>query len=128
MINNDRYFTENTSPGFNFTNKDKMILNAWTQQNSDSDVPRIGQSMHFDSRLLENASFLRMKNLKLTYNLPQNLFAGQNVLSGARVYLMARNLFTITKFKGFDPEAGANLSMNQYPNTKQYVAGIQLSF
>ena len=91
-------------------------------------MPRIGQSMHFDSRLLENASFLRMKNLKLTYNLPQNLFAGQNVLSGARVYLMARNLFTITKFKGFDPEAGANLSMNQYPNTKQYVAGIQLSF
>lgn len=86
--------------------------------------------MAFDSRLLENASFLRMKNLKLTYNLPQSLFAGQNVLSGARVYLMARNLFTITKFKGFDPEASSSdmFSMNQFPNTKQYMAGIQLSF
>lgn len=131
-INNDRFFTENTAPGFNFTNKDKIILDAWTEQNPDSDVPRIGQAMAFDSRLLENASFLRMKNLKLTYNLPQSLFAGQNVLSGARVYLMARNLFTITKFKGFDPEASRSdisfSSMNQFPNTKQYMAGIQLSF
>lgn len=128
MINNDRYFTENTSSGFNFTNKDKSILNAWTEDNPTSDVPRIGQQMQFDSRLLENASFLRLKNLKLTYNLPQSLFAGQKVLSGARVYMMARNLLTVTKFKGFDPEAGANLSMNQYPNTKQYMFGVQLSF
>ncbi|OWR75695.1 collagen-binding protein [Porphyromonas gingivalis SJD4] len=127
MINNDRYFTENGG-GLMQLNKDKMLLNAWTEDNKETDVPKLGQSPQFDTHLLENASFLRLKNLKLTYVLPNSLFAGQNVIGGARVYLMARNLLTVTKYKGFDPEAGGNVGKNQYPNSKQYVAGIQLSF
>lgn len=128
MINNDRYFTENGSPAAAKTNKNKNLLDAWTPDNKDSDVPRLGQSPQFDTHLLENASFLRLKNLKLTYNLPSSLFEGQKVISGARVYFMTRNLFTITKYKGFDPEAGGNVAMNQFPNTKQYMGGIQLTF
>ncbi|WP_198405528.1 TonB-linked outer membrane protein RagA [Porphyromonas gingivalis] len=128
MINNDRYFTENGSGAAMRTNKDKILLDAWTPQNPNSDVPRLGQDNQFDSRLLENASFLRLKNLKLTYVLPQSLFKTQGVVSGARVYLMARNLLTVTKYKGFDPEAGGNVALNQFPNTKQFVGGIQISF
>lgn len=128
MLNNDRFFTENGSLAAMWTNKDKILLDAWTSENSNSDVPRIGQDNQFDSRLLENASFLRLKNLKLTYVLPQSLFKTQGVVSGARVYLMARNLLTVTKYKGFDPEAGGNVALNQFPNTKQFVGGIQISF
>ena len=128
MINNDRYFIENGAPSGVKTNKSKILLDAWTETNKDTDVPRLGQTPQFDTHLLENASFLRLKNLKLSYALPNSLFAGQKVLSGARVYLMARNLFTVTKYKGFDPEAGGNVALNQFPNTKQFMGGIQLSF
>ncbi|WP_444964562.1 TonB-linked outer membrane protein RagA, partial [Porphyromonas loveana] len=128
MINNDRFFTENGSEAAMRTNKDKMLLDAWTVDNPNSDVPRIGQDNQFDSRLLENASFLRLKNLKLTYTLPQSVFKSQGVVSGARLYLMARNLLTVTKYKGFDPEAGGNVTLNQFPNTKQFVGGIQITF
>lgn len=128
MINNDRYFTENGNTAAMGTNKSKILLDAWTPENTNTDVPKLGQAPQFDTHLLENASFLRLKNLKLGYDLPSSIFEGQNVFTGVRLYVMARNLFTVTKYKGFDPEAGGNVALNQFPNTRQYMAGVQVSF
>ena len=130
VINNDRYFTENMTKntGFLAMNKSRKLLNAWTEDNRDTDIPKFGEEMQFDSRLLENASFLRLKNLRLSYTLPSAWFEKIGVISGARVYVTGRNLLTFTQFSGYDPEAVGNMSMNQYPNTRQYVGGLQITF
>lgn len=130
MINNDRFFTENNSEDFLMSNHSTRVLDEWTPENKNGKIGKFGNTgnMQFDTRLLENSSFLRMKNLQLTYQLPSSIFSEKTVVSGAKVYVLARNLFTVTKFKGFDPEPISNLSMNQFPNTRQFMAGVQLQF
>lgn len=128
IVNNDRYFTENLSADFLSDNKNRKVLDAWTPENTNTDVPKFGEQIAFDSRLLENASFLRLKNVRLSYALPSQWFEKIGVISGVRVYVTGRNLLTFTKFSGFDPEAGYNMAMNSYPNTRQYVGGLQITF
>lgn len=128
IMNNDRYFTENMSSDFLDNNKNRKVLDAWTPENTNTDVPKFGEQIAFDSRLLENASFLRLKNVRLSYALPSQWFEKIGVISGVRVYVTGRNLLTFTKFSGFDPEAGYNMAMNSYPNTRQYVGGLQITF
>ena len=128
IMNNDRYFTENLSQEFLDSNKSRKVLDAWTPENTNTDVPKFGEQIAFDSRLLENASFLRLKNVRLSYALPSAWFEKIGVISGVRVYVTGRNLLTFTKFSGFDPEAGYNMAMNSYPNTRQYVGGLQITF
>ena len=128
IMNNDRYFTENVSRDFLDNNKNRKVLDAWTPENTNTDVPKFGEQIAFDSRLLENASFLRLKNVRLSYALPSAWFEKIGVISGVRVYVTGRNLLTFTKFSGFDPEAGNNMAMNSYPNTRQYVGGLQITF
>ena len=128
VMNNDRYFTENLSADFLADNKSRKVLEAWTPENKDTDVPKYGEKIAFDSRLLENASFLRLKSARLSYALPSEWFEKIGLISGVRVYVTGRNLLTFTKFSGFDPEAVLNMAMNSYPNTRQYVGGLQITF
>ena len=128
VVNNDRYFTENLSADFLSDNKSRKVLEAWTPENKDTDVPKYGEKIAFDSRLLENASFLRLKNVRLSYALPNEWFEKIGLITGVRVYVTGRNLLTFTKFSGFDPEAVRNMAMNSYPNTRQYVGGLQITF
>ncbi len=128
VMNNDRYFTENLSADFLRDNKSRKVLEAWTPENKDTDVPKFGEKIAFDSRLLENASFLRLKSARLSYALPSEWFEKIGLISGVRVYVTGRNLLTFTKFSGFDPEAVLNYAMNSYPNTRQYVGGLQITF
>jgi hypothetical protein len=129
-INNDRFFTEANTSSFLDNNRSRKLINEWTKPGDelDTDIPKFGETAEIDSRFLENASFLRLKNLRLSYTLPSKWFADNGVISGAKVYVLGRNLLTVTKFSGFDPEATANLSRNQFPNTMQLVGGFQLLF
>ena len=81
-----------------------------------------------DSRFLENASFLRLKNLMLSYSLPTNLLKKSKFFSSARIYVQAQNLFTFTPFTGLDPESTSNVYKAQYPMSRQYSLGIDLTF
>ena len=128
VMNNDRYFTENLSFDNLCDNKSRKVQEAWTPKNRDTDVPKFGEKVAFDSRFLENASFLRLKSARLSYTLPSEWFEKIGLISGVRVYVTGRNLLTFTKFTGFDPEAVRNMAMNSYPNTRQYVGGIQVTF
>ena len=83
------------------------MLDSWTPQNTDTDIPRIvTDAAHFNTResdiYLENASYLRLSHLELGYTLPKNLFSRIG-LSNIRIYLAGSNLFTITKYRGWDP-------------------------
>ncbi len=84
--------------------------------------------MQFDSHLIEDASFLRLKNLTVGYSLPRKWMDKTGFMKGVRIYFTARNLLTVTKYTGFDPEADTNLTYGRYPNSRQFVGGLQLTF
>lgn len=105
--------------------------------NEDSDIPafsRTYQPYTQSSRFLEKGDYIRLKNISLSYNLPSALVRN---LGTIRLFASATNLWTITKYKGTDPEAsnvgaGTDTSMGidygAYPNSKTYTAGINLTF
>ena len=127
MVNNDYYFAVNP---YNFAgyNQSKDVLNEWKEPGDITDIPAYGNVMQFDTHLLENASFLRLKNISLSYTLPKNWLLPTKVIQGVRIMATARNLFTITNYKGADPELDTNLTYGAYPNTKQFTIGAELTF
>ena len=127
MVNNDYYFAANP---YNFAgyNQSKDVLNEWKEPGDITDIPAYGNVMQLDTHLLENASFLRLKNISLSYTLPKNWLLPTKVIQGVRIMATARNLFTITNYKGADPELDTNLTYGAYPNTKQFTIGAELTF
>ncbi len=127
LFNNDRYFFENPSTfaGFNQSN---VILDYWKNPGDKSRFPRYGtQFTQFDDRLIEDASFIRLKNLTLSYTLPKSILQKTKLIEGTRIYVTARNLLTFTKYTGPDPEVDSNLTLGVNPNTKQITFGISLT-
>lgn len=127
MINNDRYFDESNGR-FQSYNQSKRLLDRWKEPGDITDIPRHGVYTEFDSRLLEDASFLRLKNLSISYSLPQTLLNKSGFIRGARFYLQGQNLLTLTGFSGLDPEGTANIYAAQYPMSRQYTFGIDITF
>ena len=127
MINNDRYFDESNGR-FATYNQSRRLLNRWKQPGDITDIPRHGVYTEFDDRLLEDASFLRLKNLMLGYNIPQNLLSKTGFVRSLRMYVQAQNLFTFTNFSGLDPEGATNLYAAKYPMSRQFTFGVDLMF
>lgn len=128
LINNDRYFFENPNQFAGF-NQSKVILDYWKQAGDVARFPRYGvQFTQFDSRLIEDASFLRMKNITLGYNFQSQLLRRTKFFKAATLYVTGRNLLTFTKYTGPDPEVDSNLTLGVNPNTKQTAIGLNLQF
>lgn len=128
MINNDRYFEEGGGLFDAYNQSRRMLYDRWKKPGDITDIPRHGVSPQFDTHLLEDASFLRLKNLMLSYSLPAGLMKKTNFFSGLRVYAQAQNLFTFTGFSGLDPESSSNVYKAQYPLSRQFTFGVELSF
>ena len=109
-------------------NQSTSLLNMWTTPGQVTDIARPESSLQFDSHLIENASFLRLKNLSVNYTLPKAWIAKTKILTNARIFGIARNLFTVTKYTGYDPEVDSNLQLGNYPNTRQFSFGVEVSF
>ena len=127
MINNDRYFDESNGR-FATYNQSNRLLKRWKNPGDITDIPRHGVYTEFDSRLLEDASFLRLKNLQLGYALPADLLKKSGFIRGLRFYAQAQNLLTFTKFSGLDPEGTTNLYAAKYPMSRQFTFGLDLTF
>ena len=127
MLNNDRYFDESNGRFMTY-NQSSRLLKRWKQPGDVTDIPRHGVYTEFDSRLLEDASFLRLKNLMLSYSLPKNVLKKTGFIRGLRVYAQGQNLLTFTNFSGLDPEGTTNLYAAQYPMSRQYTFGLDLMF
>lgn len=126
-INNDRYFEESNGR-FASINQSKLLLNRWKKPGDITDIPRHGEYTEFDSRLLENASFLRLKNLMIGYNVPEKMLNKTGFVRGLRLFVQGQNLLTFTKFTGLDPEDVSNIYQARYPMTRQYSFGLDLTF
>jgi len=119
---------DGTNPGNNLA---ADALNAWTPNNKYTDVPRYvtnnedgGNQM--SSRFLEDASYLRLKNLSLGYYMPESLCDRVGVQQ-FKIFASAENIWTLTSFKGFDPEGAMNGTTNSsIPGVKTITFGVKL--
>ena len=127
MINNDRYFDESNGR-FASYNQSRRLLDRWKEPGDVTDIPRHGVYTEFDSRLLEDASFLRLKNVMLSYSFKFADDRKRTVIRGVRAYAQAQNLLTFTKFSGLDPEGTSNIYAAQYPMARQFTFGLDLIF
>ena len=126
---NERYYTRNTENLLGQSNFESIMNTIWTKPGDKTSIPKYGTPMNFDSTWYDNASFMRLKNVTLSYSLPKKLLEKTNVVSGARIYVTGRNLLTFTNFLGYDPEVGYENGMKGlYPNSRQIVGGIEIQF
>ena len=127
MRNADLFFiTDNNMATTN--NQRTCMLNVWTTPGQITDIPKVGETIsQFDTRWLEDASYVRLKNLTLAYNFPQSIIK-QAGLSDLAVHFTGRNLLTFTGFTGLDPEPETTTVFFYYPNTRQYEFGLTVSF
>ena len=128
------------------TNGSKDLLDSWTPTNPSNTMPRNSYDVpasnrYFSSYYIENGAFVRLRNVQLGYTLPTS-FGKRIGLNSGRIYVAAQNLFTITKYSGYDPEVGSanvNGSTNQsplttgtdygrYPVPRTFMAGVNFQF
>lgn len=129
LMNNDAYFYLNPSQNVGY-NQSKAVSDFWTPENTDAKYPdwSKGYTLQMDSHLLENASFLRLKNVQIGYALPKKLLDRQNVVKGVQFTLTGRNLWTVTKYSGMDPEVDSNVTLGLPGNTLQVLGGVEIKF
>ncbi|MDR2236292.1 MAG: SusC/RagA family TonB-linked outer membrane protein [Chryseobacterium sp.] len=105
------------------------LLNAWTPDNRETDIPSLNAPMSsITDRLLYDASYLRLKNITLGYNVPKRFFNEKSVVKAARIFLQGENIMTWTKWRGYDPEGLGTFPLSVYPNPRTFSIGANLDF
>ena len=127
MFNNERMWLEDPQANGTY-NMAASMLNMWTTPGQKTDIPAANAVRQADTMWLEDASFVRLKYLQLSYTLPKNWLDQTGFIKGAKVFLVGRNLLTFTGYKGYDPEVNNTMTFGNYPNTRQYSIGAQLTF
>lgn len=125
-FNNVSFFTEN----FNFfpaLNQDVRVLDVFQNPGDITDIAAPNFQRQFSSQDIEDAAFLRLRNVTVAYNIPDT-FLGNSGISGARIYVRGINLATFTRFRGLDPEDGNNIAQFEFPNPVQFTAGVEFNF
>lgn len=107
--------------------------NFWTTPGQQAERPKPVPngnklSSSVSTRYIESGDYLRLRNVTLSYNLPNNLF-GNTKISEARFYVTGTNLFTFTKYTGVDPEQDINSNeVYKYPVSKSITVGLDITF
>lgn len=111
-------------------NASTKLLGRWTEDNPSTTIPRAfaqnNYSAYLDSRFIEDASYLRLKNIQLGYNFQPRLGNGQKL--GIYLYASAQNLLTITNYSGFDPEYSGYVDRGTYPSARTFTFGVKFSY
>lgn len=114
-------------------NQTAKVLDRWTGEGTSNSVPRAvysdpNKNARHSDRFVEDGSYLRIKNLTLGYTLPQAI-SKKAYLQTVRMYMSCQNLYTFTKYSGFDPEVGANgIDLSTYPLTRTISFGVNVKF
>lgn len=118
------------------TNQLASYAGRWTPDNPTSDIPRAGAtgSEEYSSRVIEDGSFLRLKNVSLGYTIPSRQLRKAGI-SSLRVYVSADNIWTLTNYSGPDPEVSTRNSVltpgfdwSAYPRAYGFTAGVNITF
>lgn len=126
--------------GGQISNKSRRLLDAWTEDNKNTTIPKAEAVRNFttntnthSSYFIEDGSYFRLRALTVGYNVPGTAIRKIG-LSNVRLYVQGTNLFTITKYSGLDPELAASNPMffgqdnGNYPIQKSLVIGLNVGF
>lgn len=112
-------------------------VDRWTGPGSTNEIPRLTTAANRNGVIsdfyVEDGSYVRMKNIQLGYSLPSSLIQKIGATK-LRVYVLANNLFTLTGYKGFDPDfaaggpVGAGIDYGFYPQARVFMVGLNLNF
>lgn len=119
-------------------NKRRDILDAWTPENTDTDMPRLvwsdpNNNIRPSDRFVQDGSYFRVKNIQLGYNFNQHTLSKLK-LGSLRAYVSVQNVYTVTNYDGYDPEIGAingnalnaNIDKGNYPVPRLYFFGLNI--
>ncbi|PRX46847.1 SusC/RagA family TonB-linked outer membrane protein [Salegentibacter salegens] len=135
-INSRLYRSLMLSTGF--INAHEDILDRWTPQNTDTNIPRVvandpNNNARDSNRpgWLQKGDYLRINTLSLGYSLPQGLF--EDALNSARIYATVQNLYTFQYYDGFNPDFNSGVfepgfDNGTYPKPRTFMLGVDLSF
>lgn len=134
LFNTLRARFEKTSTSYNSL---KSVVNRWTEDNPSNTIPKASNSTSIvsDDRYVEDASFLKVRNVTLGYNLPLKHITPDAKL---RLFVSLQNFFTLTKYSGYDPESNRNgvdessglyqgVDFGTYPSAKTVQFGVNLT-
>ncbi len=148
LVQKDKNATYPTTvPGYVDQQGNEIIINAWYDDptnvevlNKDTKTPRAitgdpANNRRISSRYIEDGSFLKIKSISLSYNIPSK-YTNMVKISGAKVYASVSNLATFTKYSGMDPENGTSstndyvigMDNGRYPTPRIVTFGVNLSF
>ena len=129
------YMRSQLESGSRFMNQTTAINRRWQYENQQTDIPRItfqdpmGNS-RFSDRWIEDGSYLRLKTVTLSYNLPLQ----SEFIQGLQFWVQGNNLFTLTRYLGSDPEfsmtssvVGQGIDLGQLPFSRSVVAGVKIN-
>jgi TonB-linked SusC/RagA family outer membrane protein len=123
-FNNESFFYETTTANVQY-NKSVGMLQTWQKPGDITNFQRTTAPREFSSKDIQDASFVRFRNLtaSYTYTLKENKY-----LRSIRIWGQGQNLYTWTKWAGFDPEESNNIAQYEFPNPKTYTLGIDVNF
>mgnify|MGYP003346389297 FL=1 len=128
-MDNMEYFVENPV-GFmerGYNQSSSMIF--WKKPGDIASTPSPLYGTNFSSKLIHDASFLRLRDVKIVYNVPKDLAKQLKFVSNASIFVQGSNLYIWTKWRGTDPEAGAtNINLSEFPNPRTITAGLDVTF
>ena len=117
-------------------NRLNYVLDRWTGEGTSNTVPRVTtgatNNTLFSSYYVEDASYCRIQNMQLGYSIKPELL--NNVITRARIYVGVNNLYTFTKYRGYDPGAssgapiGSGIDYGFYPVPRTYMIGANINF
>jgi TonB-linked SusC/RagA family outer membrane protein len=134
QLGNEVYNAKNQTR-FGVYNFEQRVTSRWTGPNSSNTEPALdGQAGNYEPSeyFLHDGSFLRLRNLSISYSLPNSMLEPIN-LNQATIYLRGNNLFSLTEYPGYSPDIGggplsAGIDSGIYPITRSYSIGINVSF
>jgi len=120
---------------FDQKNQSTRVLNRWRAPGQVTDVPKAGFNMLPSSWFVEDGSYIRLKDISISYNF-RNDFLNRIGVTRLQPYFTARNLLTLTRYTGMDPEvnqwgndgAVQGIDWGTYPHSKSFVFGINVEF
>lgn len=125
--NNEDFYNENAD--YMTSNQSiRMLENRWKKAGDQAILQRIDIPRQYTSKDIQDASFLRLRNVNLSYNLPQSALSKIGFVKGVRIFFQGQNLLTWTSWRGLDPENSEARGRFQYPAPRTYTAGLNVKF
>jgi TonB-linked SusC/RagA family outer membrane protein len=148
IFNNSLFFTD-FPDFFKGAMRREVALNSWTPTNTNTSIPKLSTTGTFstdqvtNSYFISKGSYLKNKQMQIGYTFPESMLSHIGI-DRLRVYVQSTNMFTITKYKGLDPELqsdsgnnggsngqyylGFGIDQGNYPHTPAYIFGVNLNF